>query len=619
MGLTRIIVQLWLPAIIIIFGLIEAIIIPLLKGNRRLIRRASVKVMLIVTTLFMLLAYEDVQKGTILYEMPGIFGNGIIFKIDYLNYILMIFAGIIYLIVSIYSSVDVKNIGRERSFFFFFVISYVSTLGTLMAGDLLSFFLFFEIMTFTTFALMIHVRTPDVMEAGNTYIYMGIIGGLSILSGILMLSAYTQSYQWINLADKLSLLNNIKYIIVAFFIFGFGVKAGMVPFHFWVPKSYLGAPFSVNALSSGILMKVGAYGILRVVATVLSTSSSTVTSESVIWLTSKNIGVAVIWLGILTMAIGVFMALLQGNMKLMLAYHSVSQMGYIIMGVGVASYLGYKGAMGFSGSIYHMVNHGLFKALLFMAAGAVYVRTKELDMYQLGGLWRKMPITAILALIAVLGITGMPGFNGFASKSILHHAIVEAYEYGHPSFRYAEMLFTLVSAGTVCSFIKFFKFIFLGKCPKRFESIEGDIPKMSIAMAMLAVLIIYIGLRPSAFLDTFIIPGLFTFTYDPAFINRYIVDMNFWNSGDLINAVIVYALGAVIFFFGQKYHLFQMHLPNWLNAEKIFYKPVEDFCEKFPNYCVQRFENNMVIGDVMIYSILLTVIMIMLVISRLLI
>jgi len=148
-------------------------------------------------------------------------------------------------------------------------------------------------------------------------------------------------------------------------------------------------------------------------------------------------------------------------MKKMLAYHSVSQMGYIIMGIGVAAYLGPKGAMGFSGAIYHMVNHALFKALLFMVAGIIYLRTHELDMYQLGGMWRKFPFTALVCLIAVLGITGMPLFNGYASKSILHHAIVEAYEYGHPSFRYAEMMFTLTSAGTVTSFIKLFGFVFV--------------------------------------------------------------------------------------------------------------------------------------------------------------
>jgi formate hydrogenlyase subunit 3/multisubunit Na+/H+ antiporter MnhD subunit len=617
MDLTRIIVQLFLPAFIIIFGIVEVLVIPLLKGNRRLTRRISVKVLIGITTLMMLLAFEEVQKGTILYEIPGLFGNGILFKIDYLNYILMIFAGLIYLAVSFSSSMDVKAIGRERTFFIFYVISYISTLGTLMAGDLLSFFLFFEIMTFSTYALLTHKRTPEVMSSGNTYIYMGIIGGLSILSGILMLSAYTQSYEWVNLAEKFSDMNYVKYIIAGLFIMGFGIKAGMVPFHFWVPKSYLDAPFSVNALSSGILMKIGAYGILRVVATILSTSSPTISANSLVWITSKNIGIAVIWLGILTMVVGVFMALLQGNMKLMLAYHSVSQMGYVIMGIGVAAYLGFRGPMGFAGSIYHMVNHGLFKAVLFLSAGVVYFRTNELDMYQLGGLWRKMPITAALTLVAALGITGMPGFNGFASKSILHHAIVEAYEYGHPSFRYAELIFMLVSAGTVCSFIKFYRYIFLGPRPKRFDTIEGDMSRMNFPMALLAAFIIFIGVNPSLFLERLIIPGLLSFTYDANFINQYIVDMNFWNASDLLSAVMVYLLGAIIFVLGQKYHLFQMHLPNWLNAERFFYKPVEDFCEKFPNYCVQRFENNMVIGDVMIYSILLTVVLIMLLISRL--
>ncbi len=616
MGLTRLIIQLWLPTFIIIFGLIEALIIPLLKGNRRLFRRISVKIMIGITTLFMLLAFGELASGPIIYEIPGLFGNGIFFKIDYLNYVLMVFAGIMFLVVSFSSSVDVKAIGRERSFYFFFVITYISTLGTLMAGDLLSFFLFFEIMTFSTYALLTHRRGPQVIAAGNTYIYMGIMGGLSILSGILLLSAYTQSYEWTNLAEKFSEMNYVKYVIAAFFIGGFGIKAGMVPFHFWVPKIYLEAPFSVNALSSGILMKVGAYGILRMVSSIYSSSASNITADSIIWLTSKNIGAFVIWLGIITMIIGVFMALLQGNIKLMLAYHSISQMGYVIMGIGVAAYLGYKGPMGFAGSLYHMVNHGLFKALLFLAAASVFARTKELNMYHLGGLWKKMPITAFLALIGVMGITGVPLFNGFASKSILHHAIVEAYEYGHPSFWFAEMLFMLVSAGTVCSFIKFYRYIFLGK-NKTHSEVSGDLPRLSFSMGLLAIFIVIIGVRPSLFLDYLIIPGLQSFTYDPVFINQYIVGLNFWDIADLVSFVIIYILGFAMFYIGQKFHLFQMHLPKWMSAEKYFYEPLENFCENFPNYCVQRYESKMIFGDVYIYSVLLTIIMILLVVSRL--
>jgi formate hydrogenlyase subunit 3/multisubunit Na+/H+ antiporter MnhD subunit len=129
------------------------------------------------------------------------------------------------------------------------------------------------------------------------------------------------------------------------------------------------------------------------------------------------------------MFLGVLNALISANSKRMLAYHSVSQMGYIILGIGCAAYMGRDGAMGLAGALYHIVNHALFKSLLFLTVGSVYFRTHELDMYKLGGLWRKMPLTCVAMFIAVCGISGIPGFNGFASKTLLHHAIWEAYEH----------------------------------------------------------------------------------------------------------------------------------------------------------------------------------------------
>lgn len=616
MNFLRLAILFWLPSIVIFFGLFEALIIPLISDNHRLARRISVNVFILLTTILIMLSYKQVIEAPIIYEFGNIFGMGIFFKIDLLNYILMIFAGVIYMVASIYSLEDIKQKDRERSFYFFFVITYVATIGTLMAGDLLSFFLFFEVMTFSSYGLMVHYRGEEVLNAGNVYIYMGIIGGLSILSGIVLLSAYTQSYEWVNLADKFSQLGVVKYIIGGLFIFGFGVKAGMVPFHFWLPKIYKEAPITVNALSSGILTKVGAYGILRVATIIFSVSSVEASTANVIlWTTSKNIGVVIIWLGIITMVVGVFLALLEENIKKMLAYHSISQMGYVLMGIGVAAYLGYKGAMGFSGSIYHMINHGIFKALLFMVAGVVYMSTKELNMYRLGGLWKKMPFAAMVALIAALGITGMPGFNGFASKSILHHAIIEAYEYGHPSFKYAELIFKLVSAGTVCSFLKFFVFIFLGKCPEEYENIKPKYTRMATAMGILATLVIFIGLRPSWLMDRLLVPAVLSFSYDPDFVAKYIVGMNFWNMKDIVGMVTVYGIGLSIFVVGVKYHLFHQHLPSWLNAERFIYKPVTQFCEEFPNMCVQRYEKPMVLGDVFIYVFLLTIILGVLVVA----
>ncbi len=603
----KMLILVWLPTIIILTGLMEVLIIPFLGGKHKLLRRVTVNALILLTTLLIAASYNYVLEAPILYQFGRIFGQGIFFKVDLLSFIFMIFAGIIFMLVSLYSIEDIRGHGRERMFNFFYVITYVATLGTIMAGDLLSFFLFFEIMTFSSYALMVHYRGDEVLEAGNVYIYMSIIGGLSILSGIMLLSAFTQSFEWTYLAQELNSIGYMRYLIGAFFVFGFGVKAGMVPFHFWMPRIYREAPTSMNALSSGILTKVGAYGILRVVSVMFSVNATVASTASPdVWLTSQRMGSVIIWLGLATMVVGVFLALLEGNMKKMLAYHSVSQMGYIIMGIGVAAYLGYQGAMGFVGSIYHIVNHGIFKALLFMVAGIVYMNTKEMDMYQLGGLWRKMPAVAVLAIIAALGITGMPGFNGFASKSILHHAIIEAYEYGHPSFRYAEMIFKVVSAGTVCSFIKFVGFIFLGKCPDKFKEVKVREGKMLGAMSVLGALVVVIGLFPGLFMDKLLVPAVQSFSYDPYFINKYIVNLDFFTQKELLGMLYVYMGGAAIFFIGMKFHLFHAHLPKWMNAERLIYRPVTQICEEFPNVCVQRYEKPMILGDVFIYAVILT-------------
>ncbi len=607
MNITRGIIQIWGPLSVVLFIVFELLIIPSIGDKDRKVRRNAVKIFVVLTTLFMLVIFQELQRGPIVYELDNIFGIGAFFRIDMLNYSFIILTGIVWLAIGIYSLEDINYV--------FYTLTYFAIVGALMAGDLLSFFLFFEAMTFISYALMVYHRGDDQLEAGKVYIYMGILGGLSILSGIIMLSAYTGTFEWAPMAVQFSEMGMIKYVIAAFFIVGFGIKAGMVPFHFWMPKIYEGGPISIVALSSGILIKIGAYGIIRVVSVVFSLSDQPGrASLDLLWGVSQNIGFVIIWVGILTMVVGVFMALQQGNMKKMLAYHSVSQMGYIIMGIGVAGYLGYQGAMGFTGAIFHMINHAFFKIVLFMVAGLVYMRTKDWNMYHLGGLWKKMPITAALCLIAVFGITGMPGFNGFASKSVLHHAIIEAYEYGHYSFRYAEMLFNIVSAGTVCSFLKFFGYIFLGKSKEEFKDIEGDHKRMNAAMGILAFFVIAIGINPSFFFQGYLVPAVQSFTFSPEFIESYLVGLEFFVAEEIVSMIGIYTLGLGMFAVGVKFHLFSLPLPKWINAERYIYKPVTTACEKFPDFCVQRYEKRIIFGDVLIYAFLLTVILGMLVV-----
>lgn len=595
-----------LPLWFIGIGILEVVLMPLVGSQRSRLRKILSAIFVVMSTGVIIALYPMVVEAPIVYRFDDVLGFGVVFKIDFLNYILMSFAGIMFFVVGLFAINDITHEQHQRSFYFFYMITFLATIGSLMAADLLSFFLFFELMTFSTYGMIVHYRCQEAYEAGSEYIYLGIIGGLAILAGIITLGAFTGSLEWTNLAEKFSMLGLSKYIIGGLFLIGFGMKAGVVPLHFWMPRVYEQSPFTLNAISSAMLTKVGAYGIFRV-ATVLFFADPTLVNwdEALRWATAREFGVIIIWLGILTMVIGVTLALLEGNVKRMLAYHSVSQMGYIVMGIGVASYLGVKGAMGYSGALYHMINHGIFKTLLFMVAGVVVLKTKETNMYRLGGLAKRFPFLAFLALFGVLGIMGVPLFNGFASKSMLHHAIEEAIKYGDPSFRYAEMLFTLVSAGTVTSFIKFYSFIFLGSEKTKVRERTKSTRMMYVAMSILAVAVIFIGLQPRIILDTLLIPAVLSNSYDPQFIATYLSDMVFFNSRDIMVMVRVIGLGAVIFYLGIKLDLFHLHLPSWLNLEAMIYKPVEKMGGDISEYVVDHVERPLMLGDVLLYVILL--------------
>lgn len=611
--MTRLLIELGLPIIIIVICLLEIVLIPLLGKKKRWIRRTTVRSMIFLTTLLMLIIYPEILHQPMEWRIAYLFGNGIVFRIDQLSLLFMIFAGLIFLVVGFHTSADIKNMGRERSFYLFFMLTYVSTIGTLMAGDLISFFLFFEMMTFSSYVLMVHRRGIKVIQAGSIYIYLGILGGLSILAGILILSAYTQNYQWITLGEKFSEIGNVKYIAMVLFIIGFGVKAGMVPFHLWVPVVYPRSHISVTALSSGILMKIGGYGILRLIVSALySTQGKTPAQVNSIIITLKDIGMVIIWVGIFTMIIGVIAALEQENMVRMLAYHSVSQMGYVIMGLGVAAYLGFDGAMGFSGGLYHMINHGLFKSLLLMVVGAVYYKTKESNMYRLGGLAKKMPFTATVGLIAALAITGMPLFNGYVSKTILHHAIVEAHLYDQSYFIWAEYLFTFVSACTAASFIKLYTRVFIGEVPKKYNHLKESYHFGTLAMSILAATIIIVGLFPNALIDYFIIPAARTLQFNPSFIEDYLVEMSFFNVSDLSATITVYTGGILIYVVGMKFNLFHIHLPQQLDFKSDYYVPFYERTGKSIQRILASIENFISNSDVFIYGTMLLLLIILL-------
>ncbi|QWB99729.1 proton-conducting membrane transporter [Mycoplasmatota bacterium] len=524
--------------------------------------------------LLLILLYPKVIIGQVDYQFSNVLLFGLSFHIDMLGYTVLLITAFVWFYVIVYAHEYMKKEKHSTRFFFFLALTYSSVLGTIMSGDLLTMFLFFEVMTIASYMLVIHGQNEESYKAGYNYIIMGLIGGFLILTAILLIYFNIGDLSFKSAIVRLSELGNLKYWIMGLLVFGFGIKAGMAPVHVWLPRAHPVAPTPASALLSGVMIKVGAFGIIRVAVSYYFPEINTVSSASdPIWITTQNIGSIIIWTGIITMLMGVVLALQQANIKKLLAYSSVSQMGYILLGIGLALYLGYEGAMGYSGALYHIINHALFKSLLFMVAGVIYYHTHELDMYKLGGIWKKLPVTTIIFVIGMFGIIGMPLFNGYISKTLLHHGLVEAYQHGSSIFIIAEVLYIIASIGTVTYFAKMFYYVFIKDNHNEYKDLTFDFSSLDLALISMSLLIIWIGVRPDFILNYFIVPQLNVMAYSSDFVQSYIMTIEFFKLYDILMAIMIILAGFILFLIGKRYHLFTKKTPKWLSIEYIFFLP----------------------------------------------
>jgi len=519
--------------------------------------------------------YPLIAAGKILtYELPMIVTPlNLTFRVDGFSFFIALIASFIWLMATIFAIEYMNHEKNQGRFFIFFMLTLAGTIGVPLAGDLLSLLLFFELMSLASYVLVVHTQTKDAYSAGDIYLYLGVFGGMCLLTAMGLIYFSTGSLAIISLAGLAQGGSTIMLVAMVLLILGFGIKAGMVPLHIWLPKAHPVAPAPASALLSGIMIKTGAYGIIRTLSLIFapehgSAAHYTVADAAgVLWAQLSGAGYAIIWFGIVTMFFGVCMALIQDNIKKMLACSSISQIGYIIMGAGVAAYLGYEGAMGLAGSAYHILNHAFFKSTLFLAAGAIVYLTGELDMSKLGGLRHKLPFTSVVVLIASLGIIGIPLFNGYASKTLLHHAIVEAYEHHHwISLSIAEKIFTITSAGTVCYFLKFLFLVFWRPAPDNLDQVKSEPLLMKISMGLLAVVMVIIGFSPNFTLKKMIGPVLNSFALDSYGV-EYLLKINFWKAGDLLAVALALGLGIIFFYLAQRFNLYRLRVPYWLGAD----------------------------------------------------
>ncbi len=523
------------------------------------------------------LMYRHLLPGQVLiFEIPMIVTPyNFFFRVDELGFLIALIASFIWLMATIFALEYMNHEKNQGRFFAFFMLTLSGTIGVPLAGDLLTLLLFFELMSLASYVLVIHTQTREAFSAGNLYLYLGIFGGMCLLTGMGLFYFNCGSVAIVPQACLLEGLNNYTIAAGILMIIGFGIKAGMVPLHIWLPRAHPVAPAPASALLSGIMIKTGAYGMIRVISIIYTPDSSALSAGSLaagvsrLWAQLADAGYVIIWIGIVTMFFGVCMALLQDNIKKMLACSSISQIGYIIMGAGVGAYLGYEGAMGIAGATYHIFNHAFFKSTLFLAAGAIAYLTGELDMSKLGGLRHKMPFTAIVVLIASLGIVGMPLFNGYASKTLLHHAIVEAYEHHHLySLFIAEKIFTLTGAGTVLYFLKFLFLAFWRPAPAGLGKVKTEPILMKVGLGVLAVTMVLIGISPYFILNNLVGPSLNAFVLD-SYLVQYLMDINLFILEDLAAVALALGLGAALFYLALRGGVFnlQIQLPSWLGIE----------------------------------------------------
>jgi len=567
-----------LPLVIVLIPLVGSLLIGLIGLKSNLLRNLfTVAVSGVTVYLALEIFLTRLQGYQVIYNLPALAGIEMGFKVDLFGSVFILFSAVVWFLAVLASIPYMRQDPKQTRYFVFLIMSLAGCLGVFLSGDFLSLFLFFELMTLAAYALVVHNQTSEAFSAGGNYLYLGVIGGLSLLSGIILLYVYTDSVALVPSLQNIVHLKGIAALIATLMIAGFGVKAGMIPLHIWLPQAHPVAPAPASALLSGIMIKTGAYGIIRV-AVLLYTPAKDL-AESNLWHFTENLGHLIIWIGIVTMLLAAIMAVMQDNAKRLLAYSSISQMGYILMGIGAAAYLGYDGPMGFGGFTYHIINHAFFKSGFFILFGIIYTRLHEVDMGKLGGLWKSFPVTFAAFAVCAAGITGIPGFNGYASKTLLHHAIVEAFEHHHLwDLWLAEKLFMLTSGLTICYIAKLLIRIFLGSCPEKTAiklknkgAGENWLERL-VALSFIAI-ISYLGLFPETMIKKVLIPMTETFTYAEYYVN-YLYKTNIWNIHDLLGIVIGFTLGAGFYLLFTKKDLFSLKLPDYLSVEYSVYRPL---------------------------------------------
>ncbi len=431
---------------------------------------------LVVLSFFLLVKLQSTPNNVITYKVGGwIPPFGILLVVDYLSVMMLLTVNIVALCSTVFSISYMERYTDKWKYYSLFMLMLAGMNGVIITGDIFNMYVFLEIAAIASYALVSFGCESEELEASFKYLVLGSVASSLILLSIALVYSYISS---LNFADIAKVLENlpkertyiIKFVIMLMIV-GFGLKAALVPFHSWLPDAHPSAPAPISAMLSGVLIKtLGIYALVRLLFNVFGIQ--------------QNMLKILVLLGILSMIVGVILALYQWDYKRLLAYHSISQVGYIILGIGLGT------PLGILGGIFHLINHSLFKSLLFLTSGATEYTLSTRDLRLMGGLKQKMPYTTFCALVGSMSISGIPPFNGFWSKFIIILACIQINNI------FAAIIAAVVSLLTLSSFTKVMKYGFYTEPQNNTAQIQiKEVPVyMVISMLILSVLCIIAGI-----------------------------------------------------------------------------------------------------------------------------
>ena len=519
-------------------------------------------------------------------EINGFAGLGLHFVADGFRRVYTTVAAFMWFVAVFFAKEYLEHDHNRNRFYLFMLLTLGATTGVFLSEDLYTLFIFFEMMSFTSYVWVAHEENTGALRASATYLAVAVIGGLVMLMGIFMLYSMAGT---LNISELVAFGKSVLegsdvakikelYAAGACMLFGFGAKAGAFPLHIWLPKAHPVAPAPFSALLSGILTKTGIYGVL-----ILSCN---------LFLDDSKWGTLILIIGTITMFLGAVLALFSIDLKRTLACSSVSQIGFILVGIGMNGLLGEEGSIAISGALLHMVNHSLFKLVLFMAAGVVFMNLHALDLNEIRGFGRNKTLLKVVFASGALGIGCIPLFSGYVSKTLLHEGIleyIELVEEGHVEgallgvgvMKGIEWLFIFSGGCTVAYMIKLFMAVFVEKNRDAKVQAEYDEkkstymgPKTRIALALSAVAFPVMGILPGMTMDKLADLG-------SPFMNAELLEhsVDYFAFSNLKGGLMSIAIGALVYIciiknFMMKDGEYVDRWPSKVDIENAIYRPL---------------------------------------------